>query len=201
MPHAHSALISSSKANLGNGATCILINLVNLDLFSVEGHRAVVSPRLELRRTLRSTFKEVDIAKFNAFQTFLHCPSVWDTPMCIFLKFFQLRQMLTQAIVGCSFVAFTLPIDAVVPATQRYEVVMRLAYDTRIRPQMAVAFMRLYLVFVGRHHFTSYQSFIPFQWEGRHVVLRLRWKCLPTGLNSIAKPTKNVNIFFYQALV
>ena len=121
--------------------------------------------------------------------------------MCILRQFFQLRQVTTQAVVGCTLVAFTLPINAIVSTTQRYEVVMRLAYDTRIRPQMAVAFMRLYLVFVGPHDFTSYQSFIPFQWEGRHVALRLRWKCLPTGLNTIAKPTKNVNIFFYQALV
>ena len=165
MPHAHSALIPSSKAYLGNWATRVFIDLFNLNLsVSIEGHRPIFTPRFELRRTFRSAFKEVKIAKFYAFQTFLQCPRAWNTPMGIFLKAFQLRQVTTQTIVVCSLIAFTMPIDAVMSTTQGYEVVMHMRYDTRIRLQMAVAFMRLYFVFVGSHCFTSYQSLTPFKW-------------------------------------
>ena len=52
--------------------------------------------------------------------------------MGIFLKTFQLRQMLAQAVVGRTFVVFAVSENAVMSTTQRYEVIMHLADDTCI---------------------------------------------------------------------
>ena len=76
--------------------------------------------------------------------------------------------------------AFAVSKDAVMPTRQRHKVIMHLRNDTRIRPQMAVAFMVLYLIFVVFHKLPATS------------LLRL-----PTSLKSIAESTKVVNSFFY----
>lgn len=83
--------------------------------------------------------------------------------MRVFLKFFQLRQVLAQSVIGGMLVAFAVSKNAVMSARQRYEVVMHLRDDTHIALQMTVAFMVLYLVFIGSQCFTSYQSLTPIE--------------------------------------
>ena len=66
MPHAHSDVDSvqqgvfSQLAHVSCGVS-LSTTVCNLDLIAIEGHRAVVSPRLELRRTLGTLLKEVEI--------------------------------------------------------------------------------------------------------------------------------------------
>ena len=87
----------------------------------------------------------------------------------------QLRQVRLQPIP-----TGVLPIHAIVSLFQRQKVVVNIA---QVIKQVAQAFdLRVvaYLIFIGSHGATSYQSLTPFQWVGnRHVTLRLRWKCLP----------------------
>ena len=133
---AHSALIPSGNADLGNSATCILFKFLNLDLFSVEGHRAIFTPTFEFGWTFRSAFKEVDVAALYTFQAFLQRPRVWDTPMRILCQLLEFRQVLTHSVIGCTLIAFTGSVNAVVSPRQRNEVVRHLANDTLIRFQM-----------------------------------------------------------------
>ncbi len=143
----------SSKAYFRNGHTSLVAFLLkygfNLDLIAVEGHRAVVSPRLELRRTLGTLLKEVEIPQLNTFQALLQRPSIWDTPVSISFEFLQLRQVPTQSVIGRTLIACAASVNPVVPTRQRYEVIMHLRDDTRIRTQMTVAFMVLNFVCVG----------------------------------------------------
>ncbi len=190
----------SSKAYFRNGHTSLVAFLLkygfNLDLIAIEGHRAVISPRLELRRTFGTLLKEVEIPQLNTFQALLQRPSVWDTPVSISFEFLQLRQVPTQSVVGRTPIARAVSVNPVVTTRQRYEVVMHLRDDTRIRPQMTVAFMVLNFVCVGSQKVYQLPAFNPVQVGGRHVALRLRLNCLPTGLKSIAEPRKFVNNFF-----
>jgi hypothetical protein len=88
-----------------------------------------------------------------------------------------------------------MPENTVMPTRQRHKVVMHLAYDTRIRLQMTVAFMGLYLVFVGSHCLSFALLPIPVGC-GRDVSCDTLEFPTSNALNSIAEPTKNINTFF-----
>ena len=45
-----------------------------------------------------------------------------------------------------------------------------------------ILWMFAYLIFVGSHGVTSHKSLTPEKWVDRHVTLRLRCVCLPTGM-------------------
>ncbi len=170
---------TSIETDFRNSTARILINFFNLDLIAVEGHRAVVSPRLELRRTFGTLLKEVEIPAFNTFQAFLQCPCIWDTPVSISFEFLQLRQVLTQSVIGRTLIAFAASVNPVMPTRQRYEVVMHLRDNTRIRPQMTVALMVLYLVFVRSQKVYQLPVVNPYR-VGRQT------RCLATTLDMSA---------------
>ncbi len=173
----------SSKAYFRNGDTSLVAFLLkygfNLDLIAVEGHRAVISPRLELRRTFGTLLKEVEIPAFNTFQAFLQCPGIRNTPMHILFKAFQPRQVPTQSVVGRTPIARAVSVNTVVTTRQRYEVVMHLRDNTRIRPQMTVALMVLYLVFVRSQKVYQLPVVNPYR-VGRQT------RCLATTLDMSA---------------
>ena len=102
----------------------------------------------------------------------------------------QLRQMRLQPIPPG-----ILAKHAIVSLLQCQKVVMDIA---KVIKQVAQAFdLRVvaYLIFVGSHGFTSYQSLTPFKWVGRHVTLRLRLNCLPTGIDIIPQFGLKVKCF------
>ena len=75
-----------------------------------------------------------------------------------------------------------LAIDAIVPLLEFEEVVMDIRKIVKQVAQTFVFRMSAYLIFVRSQGVTSYQSLTPTQWVGRHVTLRLRCVCLPTGM-------------------
>ena len=93
----------------------------------------------------------------------------------------QLRQVRLQAIPTS-----ILSIDAVISLLQSKEVVMHI---TQVIKQVAHAHVLrvvTYLIFLRSHGATNYQSLTPFKWVGnRHVTLRLRLNCLPTGMERV----------------
>ena len=89
----------------------------------------------------------------------------------------QLRQVRLQPIPASVFT-----IDAVIPPFQRQEVVMDIPKVIQQIPHALMLRVVAYLICVGSHSVTSYQSLTPNEWVGRHVTLRLRSLCLPTGI-------------------
>ena len=95
----------------------------------------------------------------------------------------QLHQMRLQPIPSSVFT-----IDAIVAFLQCQEVVMHITQVIKHIADAHILRMVPYLVFIRSHSVTSYQSLTPNEWIGRHVTLRLRSLCLPTGI-------KKYNIF------
>ena len=108
----------------------------------------------------------------------------------------QLRQVRLQTIPSR-----ILAKHAIVPLLQTQKVVMHIA---KVIKQVTQAFdlrMFSYLIFLRSHCVTSYQSLTPTQWVGRHVALRLRCVCLPTGLIIIPQFGLKVKCFFDALLL
>ena len=78
-----------------------------------------------------------------------------------------------------------LTINAVIAFLQLQEVVMDASKIIKHIAKAHVLWMLAYLIFVGSQSFSSYQSLTPTQWVGRHVALRQRCVCLPTGRKRI----------------
>ena len=147
--------------------------------------------RLELRRTVASFTFELGFTRAFYIQEPLpsdvqadnHCVKRITrnpSPM-LFSPFEKVCQMRLQAkTTGVS------AIPTVIPIFQLQKVVMDIA---KVIQQIAQAFilgMCAYLIFVCSHSVTSYQSLTPSKWVGRHVALRQRLECLPTGKHIIA---------------
>ena len=90
----------------------------------------------------------------------------------------EFGKMRLQTIPACVFAIAT-----VVSLFQTQEVVMNIAKVVKHIAQAFVLRGVAYLMFVGSQGIiTSYKSLTPNEWVGRHVTLRLRSLCLPTGM-------------------
>ena len=74
------------------------------------------------------------------------------------LKFLKFRQVFGKSTVTCAFIVIRLPIDTVMSPRQSDEVIPDFGKYFQITLNMAIAFMMLYLVFVGSHCFLQHCS-------------------------------------------
>ena len=146
--------------------------------------------RLELRRTetsfafeLRQPTESAEKTLVGRIQSDNHSVKrVARYPCPVLLGAFQqLRQVRLQAIPSG-----ILSIYAVITLLQLQEVVMYIAKVIEKVAQTLILRMFAYLIFIGSQGFTSYQSLSPVKWDGRHIVKRQCFTCLPTGKKSLA---------------
>ena len=93
-----------------------------------------------------------------------------------------------------------LAISAIIPHRQRNEVIPNNATDIQIVMQVTQSLIMKKFMFRVSHGVSSIKSLTPVKWVGRHVTLRLRLNCLPTGIESIPQFGLKVKCFF-DALV
>ena len=141
--------------------------------FSWIGDRLELVSLFDFRST--AEFLEKSVIRFmNPFQFLLDCLRRQRLPMwvcCIFQMFHVVAHTLKVDIRQSVFVTLTLPLMEVFMHLPHIVKQVTNAYGIRLFPKR---------VFIGFHGLSSIKSLTPFQWVGRHVTLRLRWKCLPT---------------------
>ena len=138
-----------------------------------EGNRLEFVLGFDTRSATQFVEKSV-VSCVYTFQLTLDHLTRQTLPMWV-CRLFQLRQMSRHRMIvrirQTVFIALTLP---------QVEILMHFMHIVQQIPQAFILRVFAYLMFIGSHWFSRITLLTPFQWVGRHVTLRLRWKCLPT---------------------